>query len=98
MARISSVSISLGFFALQIAGSLLQDLRRFFTVNTRQHFKANGKIQEPGNEFIRHCNVPGSLVSYMNVMTLVMQPLKSSAHRNNIIIGMRGEDERTLWG
>ena len=45
-----------------------------------ENFEAYGKVQVPRNEFIRHRDVSRSLVSYMDVMPLVMQPHKGAAH------------------
>src|SRR6185312_13137593 len=85
------------FFGLEITGGLIEDLRGFPAVDARQYLEAYGKVQEAGDEFVRDGDVARGLVSHMYVMSLVLQPHEGAAHRDDVVVGVRREDQATFW-
>ncbi len=74
----------------------IKNFSGFIGINARYLFKSHCKVQKPGDKFISNGNVPGGLITYMHIMPLVVQSLESTAHADNIIIRMRGEDNHSF--
>ena len=79
----ASLSLEAGFFRPHKDSSFnwQGELRPIIDKNIGNlYVSLNRKVKEAGHEFIRYGNIARCLIRYMNLMTLVMQPLKSSSH------------------
>ncbi len=65
-------------------------------VHFKHVLKTDGKIQEPCNEFIGYGNITACLVCHMHFVSLVVQAHKCAAHADDVIIRVRGEDQRNF--
>ena len=65
-------------------------------VATENLVKAIDEVHKANHFFIANSDVTRRLVSHMHLMTLFNQSAKRSTHRDNIVVGVRREDNHTL--
>ena len=61
-----------------------------FTIKLIQ--SGDSEIKKAGYKFICYCNIAACLVTYINIIALVLQSLECAAHADDIIIGVRREE------
>ena len=55
------------------------------------------EVHEARHLLVAHRNVAAGLVGHMHLMTLSHQTLDGATHRDDVVVGMGGEHDDTLW-
>ena len=81
------------FFVSNFALNALVHVFGHAFIETKYFVKIIGKVRKTNHIIVKNGNVSRRLVSHVNVMPLVGKANKRAAHRNNVIVGVRTEND-----